>query len=112
MVTAGSVQEIVATASLSAFMTADFPINDVNFEVTIDGATFGGGIGFSTTLHSDRFNNRFVHDSGAVVFRVTGLAPGPHTFRLIATAAPFNSTFVTILLPSDNGSLYVQDMLV
>jgi len=110
---AGSVLEIVATASVNETFSTAPASSDVTFEVFVDGASLPGpdGIGFGITLSRVGFIDT-IHGSGSVVFRLTGLPAGAHTLELIASASSFNPGPVLIQLPRDNGSLYVQEMTV
>lgn len=110
---AGSVLEILATASVNETFGTAPASSDITFEVFVDGASLPGpdGIGFGITLSRVGFIDT-IHGSGSVVFRLAGLPAGPHTLELIASTSPANPAPVLIQLPRDNGSLYVQEMTV
>lgn len=115
-VSAASFLEILATASVNVNNTLLGVTNDVIFQVTVNGnpldIRLGPGVGFTlTTPGTAGGAHQVTRDSGGVVFRGTGFVAGD-IIRLSVTTPAGNTDDVLIQLPSDNGSLYIQEMAV
>jgi hypothetical protein len=107
LITPGSQLEILATASVHSVFPNTNGVFKAQFEILLNGLPIGGGVGFSITMLQG-FNPDTLTGSGSVVVRLGGVS-GAATFTLKVTVTGNPGA---VNYPSDNISLYIQEMTV